>query len=516
MTRSDTPYSAKKFRAAFAFFVFGKAAQALAMIAFTLLSIRLLSTREFAAYMVFFGLVELARPLVSLGLVPMMQQFLPEIAMRGTKSELRSFLRWSLASRILLTMAVALACLLGWQWLSAWLGLDGPEVLPIGLVCGVIVATLVADYSVTALESLLQQQLAQPIRALLPLGKILGLLVLFWSGHLDLVTLLKVELGIAILCALAGEFAVARVVSRLQPDGGLKVDLRSMLTFAWHMSGAQALATMSNPGLIRLIATRALGLDAMAPFAFLQQLVLYATRFMPSVQFANLVRPMLVARQSLGAGAVVSSAGGLLWKMNVMAALVIIGVVTVGGENLFRALSGLSIEGGGWAFAAMMLIPPLMAQENLASTLLQVYRRASVVRTLNLLAAIAPVAVVLLASQFGLVGAAIGLAAGIGVQSVATLWVVSRTDSGIAIDLTGAFRSGILAVTVAGALVVAGTAFDLPSAYTLIGSVALFLITYAVLLVHVAPPLAEGEFALIERLMPRRSAWLRLFVQRAH
>ncbi|MDV7397900.1 hypothetical protein RZS08_41250, partial [Arthrospira platensis SPKY1] len=79
VNEGNRPFGLARFRRAALHFVAGRAAQAVAMIGFTLIAVRVLPPSDFATYMLAFGLVEAGRPLVSLGLVPMLQQFLPDM-----------------------------------------------------------------------------------------------------------------------------------------------------------------------------------------------------------------------------------------------------------------------------------------------------------------------------------------------------------------------------------------------------------------------------------------------------
>lgn len=514
MSGTQRPYSLQRFQSAFLHFLMGRAAQAVAMVAFTLLSVRLLSTREFAAYMIFFGLVEACRPLSSLGLVPVIQQFLPDLALHGSTTGCRRFLRLTLLVRLILTGGLVIACYLGWGTLGIWLGFESAEMLPVGLVCGVLLASLMADYSITTLEALLQQHLAQPLRTMLSIGKLVALVVLFFFGLLDVVTLLQVELCIAGICAFLGELAVARSARALRPDGSKPMDVRAILSFAWHMSGAQFLATAANPGVLRVVAARTLGLESSAHFAFLQQLVLYTTRFLPSIQFANLVRPMLVARQSVGSGEAVARICGLLWKLNAIFAVGLVCFAGIGGDRLLQLLSGNRVEHGGWALLLMLLVPAFIAQENLASTVLQVYRRAHVVRVLNLLSLLVPLFVASGAVISGLTGAAAGVAIGIGLQSTLSLVIAARTDVGITLAWQGVLRT-VTAAAVFSGLISASTAISsVPGSVPVLALLLLTGIAYLILLVTVVRPLTLGEFGLIERLLGQRAEVFRLLVKR--
>lgn len=490
-------------------FVAGRAAQAVAMIGFTLVAVRVLPPSDFATYMLAFGLIEAGRPLVSLGLVPMLQQFLPDIALHGTSQVLRRTVAVGAGIRLLLTALLLTACYAGWNGLLSWLGATAGPPVPAWLVCAVVAASLMADYSVTILEALMQQRIAQPLRAALPIGKLCALLTLHWNGTLSLERLLWVELALATACAMAGEWSVRRMLARQQPDATRQYQTRMMVSFAWHMSGAQLLATAANPGVVRMVAARGLGVEALAQFAFLQQLALYVTRFMPSTQFASLIRPMLVARQATGQVGVVSSAMALMWKANLVVALVLFAAAAAGGGGLATWLYGREVVAGGLSILLMLTVPAFVAQENLASTMLQLQRETRVVRRLNLLALFVPAAVLAGSILASLPGAIAGLSLALGLQSTVTLAQAARFPDGMRLDGHGLLRAMAAAALAVGA--VAGLHHILPAGHAWhapTGAVVSGVLSLALLFVF--KPLDKNDAALVGRTAPSLGRWIRM------
>lgn len=483
------------------------------MIGFTLVAVRVLPSSEFAIYMLAFGLIEAGRPLVSLGMIPMLQQFLPDMALHGSVRVLRRTIAVGTGVRLLLTALLVAACYTGWSGLLGWLG--STEVLTVSawLVCAVVAAALMADYSVTILEALMHQRIAQPLRAILPIGKLCALLALYWIGALSLERLLWAELILATACALVGEWSVHRMISTHRPDGSRQYAPGSLLRFAWHMSGAQLLATAANPGVLRVVAARFLSVEALAQFAFYQQLALYVTRFMPSTQFASLIRPMLVARHAAGHSEVVSSSMALLWKTNLMVGILMLAAAASGGGQLAAWLYGREVTAGGVSIVLMLTVPALIAQENLASIMLQLNRETRTVRRLNLLALFAPIAVVLGAQWEGLPGAIAGLSLALALQSTVTMWVASRSHGGVQLDVSALMRifgaAGVAAAVVVCAreLLPVWGSWSGPISAILAGSLSLVLLI-------VFKPFNASDGALIGKIAPRLGSWVNLLSRR--
>lgn len=514
MTNGAKAFSLPRFRRALKHFVAGRVAQALAMVGFTLVAVRLFPAPEFAAYMLAFGLVEAGRPLVSLGLVPVLQQFLPELALHGTPADLRRLARVAMGLRLLLTAAFASACYFGWTTLLGWLGHATAVEIPAVLVCAVLAASLMADYSATVLETLMQQRSAQPLRTTLPVGKLIALVTLATLGQLSLSHLLWAELVLALCCALVGLALTSRTLNALRPDGSRNPDWPGMMAFGWHLSAAQFLATAANPGVVRMAAARVLGVEPFAYFAFLQQIALHVTRFMPSTQFANVLRPMLVARQAMGQTDTVNSVFNFLWKINLTVGLGIVGAAIAGADDLATWVFGRPQDYAGAALTCMLLLPLFVSKENLASTLLQIHRQSNKVRTLNLMALAVPALVLSGGLAGGLVGAVLGLVLGVGAQALVTLFVVQGV-TGLSLDLNGAMRS--LGAAGLAALISVLLHMLSPWGGSMQGlAFALVSLTCNFAMLMLLRPFSPSDHELIRRVLPSAARFASFFTRAPH
>lgn len=499
-------FGARSFRSALKHFVLGRAAQAAFTIAFTLVSVRLLSPVEFGAYMVLMGLIDVCRPLVSLGLVPAMQQFVPAMAQSGTREQLQTFLKYTLLIRLLLNGLAAGVCFVFWDQAASWLGFDPVIKSATQFGALLILTVLLADYSANTLESLLQQRLAQPLRTMLPVGKLVGLLSLAAVGHLNITNLLIFEMCTSALVLVGGEWLAHRTVGQIRPDGSRTFSFRDIARFAWHLSGAQLVATFANPGVLRLVVARTLGIESAGQFAFMQQLTQHVTRFLPSLQFANVIRPVLVARFTAGDGQSVAVGGGFLLKMNLLAALPLVVAAGIVWDVLPARLSGGQILSGGLAFTLLLTVPAMVAQENLASTLIQVYRRSELVRLLSLMAPVVPLAAVAGAWTAGLNGACAGAALGFLLQATGTVVAAMRVGAGIAPVSRALIRVLVVALF---ALIL-----GLIARQFLIGwaAASLALVGYLLAIGLWAKPVSAAEFTLMERSLGRKAKYLRRLV----
>jgi len=506
MKGTKNPYSGRNFRRALRWFVVGRAAQAVATLTFTLLAVRVLGAADYGAYMVLWGLIELARPLSSLGLLPALQQFLPEMALHADRNQLFRFVRWTTVARFSLLSAFALGFYVFWVPLSGWLGFTAVQQTGTWLVCLMIVTVHGASFTDQMLESLLEQRFAQAVRALFPLLRLAGLLALLLTGRVTLVNMLWVDALVSALCLALAEWSLLRQLKGLRPDGSKTFTWQEIGTYIWHLSGAQLLNAVANPGTLRILVSRLLGLEVAGQFAFLQQLIMQFNRFLPSVLLANLVRPMLIARQVQGDSDSVATGTGVLWKLNIALVWPGVALMLVAGDPVMSMLSGGRLAGAGLAMAWMVFGAASIAQSQIVAIAMQVYRYSALVRTTSLAGLAAPL-FVWAASHLGLAGTCAGFALALWLRGAIGLTLLQRCERRIALDLRGAFR--LLSA------LVAATAAAWVAAHWLqpLVAVAVLLVVYLGALL-VAKPLTLSEFNLLERALGARVGGLRFMTSR--
>lgn len=496
-------YTGRKFRAGLAAFLLGRAAQALATFALMLLAVRWLPLGEYGAYMLVWGLCELAVPLTSLGLLQALQQFLPRLAAHANRREVRRFVRTMAAARLALTLGVIGLMLLFWPRIAGWFGLTLVADLSSGLlVAALIVAVLGARYVAEVLECLLEQRDAQLVRALQPVARLVGLAGLWFSGNLNLTRLLWVDLLVSLAALAWGQWMLARRLRALSPDGELVLPWREVRSFVGHMSLSQGLVAAGDAGAVRLIAGRVLGLEAAGIFAFLQQLTVTANRYLPSILLANVVRPMLVVRHAAGDLATVGVGVAVLWKMNLALMCGALAVVIVGGDGLLVLLSGGAAQAAGLPMALLLVGLLGSAMSQIVAMALQIHGLASRVTLVSLAAP----TTLLCAWYGGLHGGLLGLAWGVAVS----MWL--RAAVVMATAQTGPQRapldwSGALRLILATVGVVALGAW-LGRYVGTLWAAALAAGLYVALLLWLKPLNAtEGE--LIGRGLGHRGHWIR-------
>jgi hypothetical protein len=301
---------------------------------------------DYGTYMLLWGLCELAVPLTSLGMLQAVQQFLPRLASQGTVGDTRRFVRVMESARWALMLLAGAGIAWVWPALAIWLQ-AAPSTLELGTLVGsLLVFSLGSRFVAELLESLLEQRDAQWVRALQPLTRALGLLALWQFGQVSLIALLWVDVVVCAATLVLGQWMLSRRLRALRPNGLHQLDWSEVRGFVGHMSLSQLLTAAGDPGAVRLVLARTLGVEAAGVFAFVQQLVMMINRYLPSLLLANVVRPMLVARHQEGDLSTVGTGIALLWKLNLTLLLGALGVVAVGGDDLLSVAGLLPTRAG--------------------------------------------------------------------------------------------------------------------------------------------------------------------------
>lgn len=493
-------FSGTRFKAALLHFAVGRATQAVLTLLQMLVVVRLLDAESFGLYMIVWGLVELAVPLTSAGILPAAQRFLPELAEAGTAAGLRALIRTVFWWRLLLVLVGSAVIATTWELMRDEPG-SGGSGWRIPLAVFVLIASnLLARFVAELLESLLDQKHAQLQRALLAAGRLMVLTLLWLNGELGLGTLILGEALAAASAWMLGELWLQKRVRCMQPMGSRSLEPGELWDFVRNMAGAQILSATSNVGLLRLVVAQVLGVAAAGQFAFVQQLVVIGQRYLPSILLANLVRPMLVARHAGGAHRDVAVSLGLLWKSNVMLSWPLVPAALLAGDSGIALLSGDKFRAAGGLLAVLLVGLAAAAQAQIISMAMQVHQRTALARNLSWLALTA-VPFTWLGGQFGLLGAAAGAGGSLLLRASVSLIAVQRSPARMVADHAGVLR--FVAALATATVCAAGLT-------RLLGPITALLAFVSVLVVGtwLARPLSVSEGQLCIRLFGRRFGWV--------
>ena len=428
----------------------GRTSLALASVALLFLAVRWLGPTDYGAYMLIWGLCELAVPITSLGVLPAVQQFLPRLVSHSDQGTVRRFVRVMEVARLTLILAGAAVVVLVWAPLAGWLGLPPAAMPPGWMVALLMVGVLGSRFAAELLESLLEQRDAQWVRALQPMARLLALAGLWMQDMRGLQPLLWADVAVALATLVLGQTLLARRLNRLQAVGSQPVDWAEVRRFVGHLSLAQVLVATGDAGAVRMGVSRVMGPEAAGVFAFLQQLLMTANRYLPSTMLANVVRPMLVARESEGDLRTVGVGLALLVKVNVFVALVSVGVVWAGGDGLMTLAIGREAPGSALVLGLLLLGLLAQALSQVMMLALQVHRRPRSVSAASLMSPSTTVLAWLGSLLGGLAGAAAGTAVGMWLRGLVWLNAVRGVPS-TPIDWPGLTRAVVFTLVAVGA-----------------------------------------------------------------
>ena len=496
MSLSDS-YSGRRFRGALLGFAVGRVLQALATLGLILVSVRVLGRTDYGAYMVLWGIIDLADLLTVAGLQSVVYQYLPRLVNSGTRRQRLRFVTAIVSVRA--ASGAASALMLGWAWktISAWFSLPIELAISIPVLLTILLTVQLGRLMADILEAMLEQRDAQALRALHPLVRLVGMIALAIAGAASLATLLKLDLFVSVLTAGIGVRWLWRRLRALPAGPGVTIPAREIVGFGWRMAGAQLLVASGNQAAVRLLVGRVLGVEAAGAYAFLAQVVFVVQRYLPSILLANMIRPMLVSRVARGQFDEVGVGLGLLLKVNLCIVLGLTVATVIGGDAVLTLASAGVAAGQGFALSLLMLAILANAQVSVIDMALEVCGFAERVLLSCLLAPTVLLFAVIGGSEFGLVGIAAGVAATAWLRCLLGASLLRRATTRVKLRAFGMYRIVVASAALsAGGYVRATWTGDWVETIVAVSAFAALVITLR--------PLSHAELAMIDLTFGQR------------
>jgi O-antigen/teichoic acid export membrane protein len=357
------PYGAARIKSGLAHFLLGKLLSSIATIAYFVLLVRLLPLEEFAAYTVLTGLVDVVGSLSGLGLMHIMQRYIPELYSSHQSSALRSLFGRLLVARMAVLLVFLLAMYFSSRWLAPQLGLAAWQSVFLMYLWVILLRTLSALLFV-ALESMLHQGSAQFANSLSAFIRLIALLVLAFQGTVSFEAVLWIEICAEIPACIAMMFAFARLVpaadSELHRASGARwmaVNTRRMLDFGLKAYAQSLLVVPVNGAFDRLLIGGRLPSTEIALFGFGQWVYDLMQRFLPAQLLHGLYRPVMNARYSKNQSfSEIVSLSNLILKINIALVGAVAVVFVAGGDGFIRALTGGKFDHNALLLCELMCI----------------------------------------------------------------------------------------------------------------------------------------------------------------
>lgn len=490
----SSAYPVEKLRRAILHLIGGRAVHAVARAALVLMVVRLLPVEDYGAYMLIVGIAEMFLQLCSFGLLPVGQRFLPQAVESSAR---RDTYRFVAGITLLQLLSLALVCTLLWfLWdrILPNLGFSSTQIdasRP-----GLLLLLLMPMFRFTAelLDALLEQGRSQIANALVPLGRLAGLLALLASGtEITLGRILLLDCGIVLGCLVLAWVLVAGSLRKLpEPADPKPLPVRSMARHAWHMAAVQVMGSAHAPGALRLVLAGSLGIVEAGLFAFLQSLQRLIGRYLPSVMLRGLLRPMLISRVAGARGMdYMEQSTGLLLKSNLIMVAGAAMLAFIAGDWLVELASGGRFVDTGYSLLLIFLVLGVSSTRLIVEMLLQVLDQTRVLRATSMLLPLS-LAFVWLAAHFGLNAAIAASALGTALANSIGMWRLRVVTGRFQVDWRG-IGSIVLPMVVAGLLGRALLDLTGPWVAMATGSAVLALLLFA------SKPFASMELQMADR-----------------
>ncbi|OYY94948.1 MAG: hypothetical protein B7Y41_05155 [Hydrogenophilales bacterium 28-61-23] len=417
-------YSKSHIKKGLMHFLLGKVLSSIGGIVYLLLLVRELEVAEFGAYSVLTAFVELFTALTGFGLTHILLRYAPELHVQKLDQSLKKLLMATIGLRavtLIASLGVAYAFglaiagffeLAGWIWAYEWF-----------LVIVFLRAT--RNMVFQAMESLLQQKLAQRALVIITYLKLVVLAGLLFSGHVGLKLVIFLEIAsemIGLVLMVYWHMSwLARISSGVVETGSWITDNLKRMAGYGAIGYVQHLAIMlygSSPN--RLVASRYLPVTEMATFGFAQALIDMVKRYLPAQMLAGFVRPIFISRytQNGDFGALVKLAN-LVLKTNFIVLSLIAVPMLVSGPELFSILTkGKYSDLAAVLFTGMLGVMALESQRHILDLLLQTVEKNRIQVVTNLILSSSIMLSLFLIPKFGAASMLIANALGLVVSNM--------------------------------------------------------------------------------------------------
>jgi len=358
-------------------FVLGKGVSAAAAFAVLIVTIRQLTTAEFAVYTSMHAMVLMVGLLSSFGTNAVLMRFLPELRSAGNVRAMYHLLFYGITARGLSYAVIALLLFAFAGPICAALNLDQW----LGVVrwyCLVGFLRINGTFVGGALESLLWQRETQYSAALSGLCKLAIVGIVVWLGGMDLRALVAIEIvtELLLLGLLLG--AAVRKWRRdeernLGDQDVLKTNRQRFNRFAFwnYVQNLTSVGYGSAPN--RLFATYFLPREMVAIFGVIDRFVDYIRRYEPLRIFVGLVRPVFNSRFSQGRDfARIVAKANFLFRVNLLVLVAPMVILAVCGGELFDWLTAGKYMGIAPLFLAFYTTAIIASADSILDILVKV------------------------------------------------------------------------------------------------------------------------------------------------
>lgn len=370
----SNPYSVSALRRNAWNLLSGKLISALLSFAILIVLVRVLSIKEYGAYVAFIATIEMAYAVAQLGLTWMSARYLPEYRLKASKNQMVRFCFRVSMLHLMAVSALAILFAFSVKYYLAWSNLE-MFLLPAYGVIGIFVFEAMAR---SVCESLLEPLLLQAyIRLSMVLRQaffLAGLAVIYYSGTITLFDVVIIELFAALIAMTLALFGLYNFIRGFKPADAAseftEVGFAKQWQVARQMYFAHLLTLTYSPQLIVNFIQKFLGAEATAVFGFIRTLGNQITRYLPATLLFSLIRPKMVATFVDGKGmGKICDIANLVGKLSLVVLLPAVVITAIVGDKVIALLSDDKFIDTGFLFFGYLCLLIPLSQRRLLETL---------------------------------------------------------------------------------------------------------------------------------------------------
>ncbi|MCP9757865.1 hypothetical protein EGI20_00855 [Aquitalea sp. S1-19] len=370
-------YSVANLKRNAAHFLAGKTISAGLTFFLLLLLVRKLELIEYGVYVTFVAAMELLLSFSDVGLHALGIRFLPEFMLKASGKRLSLLVARQVGCYAGMATLVALLMLAVLQFSGVDFGLGSHlAAAKVYLLVGVIEGTarLLRDQTLSSMmmQSLVRVSLVSRLSVLVG-----GILLLDTIGNLDLMQVVLLELFASLAGLLVSSVGLVRFLltlrSRAQAAEWHEPKWWDMWRSSFRLYTSMLVSMLYGETVFILLVKRFLGLEAVAVFGFILNLISQIRRYLPVTMFFSLIQPKLVAAyanttdcSSLFRNVNIAS------KLNLFFLLPLLALVATHSSELLFTISGGKFTGDGYLLASCMLMLVPLSQRALLEVMAQI------------------------------------------------------------------------------------------------------------------------------------------------
>jgi len=501
-----TPFTGSRIRKSLLHFTLGKALAGLIGVAILISLVRYMPAADYGIYVTWVAVMEITLLVSSAGVFAIAQRYITEARLPKNLRWLARLAWWSVVYRLATAALVAGVLALLSDTILGRLG--QPQIPDIfRLYLAALVLEGVARYIELLFDGLLEQGRTQ-LSVLLRNGLRLMLLLTLWQsqGQLELIDVVYADLGAALAGALISTTLLLQCLRSIGPDLSEKVEangfqFRRIARFTLPLYLAQCVTQVYSPEAVKMVVSAMLGVLQAAAFGFAHAISSMLQRYLPAQLLIGLIRPVLVARRSDGAGdEELAAYANLILKLNHFLLIPAIAFFAIrGDEFVFVVAKGKHLDAGPLLFwlSGLLLLQGLHLVLSVVATAVE-DSRAILIGTLAATPGI--IVGLLLIAYVGALGMVAGLWLSELLWCCATVWSLRATGFLFRIDWEGWGRLGLCAGF---AILVTHLLARGQSDFFSLLLTALVLGTAYLAAAFIVKPFSAQERAMINRLLPR-------------